>query len=51
MFVLLKNYACAGAAKGDNQELLLMAFKVRWGDVSGKWSLANVPKHQMLLSD
>ncbi|PVD28310.1 hypothetical protein C0Q70_10897 [Pomacea canaliculata] len=27
MFVLLKNYACAGAAKGDNQELLLMAFK------------------------
>ena len=30
LFVLLRNYAAAGAAKGDNFELVLMCFKVSW---------------------
>ncbi len=29
LFVLLSNYAVAGAAKGDNFELVVMCFKVR----------------------
>uniref|UniRef100_S4RGK7 U3 small nucleolar RNA-associated protein 20 domain-containing protein n=1 Tax=Petromyzon marinus TaxID=7757 RepID=S4RGK7_PETMA len=28
LFLLLKNYACAGAAKGDNFEMILSCFKV-----------------------
>lgn len=28
MFILLKNYASAGASKGENLELISMAFKV-----------------------
>jgi len=28
MFVLLRNYATAGAARGDNKELITMLFKV-----------------------
>lgn len=31
MFILLKNYASAGASKGENLELISMAFKVRLG--------------------
>ena len=28
MFIILKNYASAGASKGENLELISMAFKV-----------------------